>query len=129
MPEYPPERIYDAARALLPSLNEPLRRQVEALLAQAEGGADTHLQLLDLLTREDATCKQLRALLRGEEALLGFGPFGDPVIPPDIYRCQHQPPHYYPEKEIEDRDEWGRPLCPEDGTLMERVGASPPQED
>ena len=67
MPQYPPEKIYAAARTLLPTLEPDLRRQVEDLLAQAERGADTHLQLLDLLTQDDATRLPLRDLLKSDE--------------------------------------------------------------
>jgi len=89
MSAYPPERIHAAARALLPSLNEALRSQVEALLAQAEGGGDTHLQLLTLLTQEDATRLQLRALLKDEETTLGFRDLAGDVepTPGEIYVC------------------------------------------
>ncbi len=76
MSQYPPEKIYAAARTLLPILEPALRRRVEDLLAQAERGAETWEQLLDALTRDDAIQQSLRDLLKGEpyddgERLLG----------------------------------------------------------
>ena len=93
MPEYPPERIYAAARALLPDLDEPTRRRVEALLAQAEGGAATDLDILTLLTAHEATRERLRALLKGEairgETLLGYEglPGGLASTPGQVFVC------------------------------------------
>lgn len=105
-----------------------LSRRLEALL---QDGGEEALTVAAEEVIKTAAAPRLRELLALEEITLArglFGPFGDPEIPPDYYRCQHQPPHFYQEQEIEDRDEWGRPLCPDDGTLMERVGESPPQE-
>ncbi len=95
MPQYTPEQLYAAARALLPSLDPALRRQVETLLAQAEGGADTHLRLLDQLTEDDATRERLRALLKGEETVpeRGLGEYSDlggeiyPTKAGDVFAC------------------------------------------
>ncbi|MEJ5241399.1 MAG: hypothetical protein WHS87_09400 [Anaerolineales bacterium] len=67
MPKYTPEQIYTAARTLLPMLDKATRKQVETLLEQAKSGQDTHLQMLDLITREEANRIALRALLAGEE--------------------------------------------------------------
>lgn len=80
MPRYPPEKIYAAAGALLPELEQPLRGQVQALLQQAAAGTPTDLDLLDLLTRDDATRQRLNALLEGEERTAVLGPGG--VAPP-----------------------------------------------
>lgn len=72
MPKYTPEQIYDAARALLSTLDAETRRQAEALLQQAERGQPTDRALLDLLTRQENTRRQLRGLLKGDgERLLG----------------------------------------------------------
>lgn len=66
MPKYTPDKIYTAARTLLPMLDKPSRKQVETLLEQAEKGQDTHLPLLDLLTRQESNRIALRALLAEE---------------------------------------------------------------
>ena len=94
MPAYTPEQIYRAARALLPALDEAIRQQVEALLAQAERGADTHLRLLDLLTQDKATRERVRDLLKGEadgERLLGgydaLGGEPESTRPGAVYVC------------------------------------------
>ena len=75
MPRYTPEQIYAAARALLPALDADTRRQVEDLLGQAERGRPADRALLDLLTRDEATRRQMRALLKGEvteQVMRGF---------------------------------------------------------
>ena len=96
MSQYPPEKIYAAARTLLPTLEPDLRRQVEDLLAQAERGADTHLQLLDLLTQDDATRLPLRDLLHDEveeESLMVDVEYSSPggemtsAEPGEVYVC------------------------------------------
>lgn len=92
MPKYTPEQIYTAARALLPELDEATRRQAESLLAQAESGQETDLDLLDLLTREESTRQRLRALLqvsKEERLLRGYTPLpGIPdVTPGQVYLC------------------------------------------
>jgi rubrerythrin len=95
MPQHPPEKIYAAARVLLPDLDPARQSEVKALLEQAERGTQTHLQLLDLLTRDDATRQQMRLLLKAEnvsrELLLDeFGPLGGETVstwPGDVFRC------------------------------------------
>ncbi len=67
MPKYTPEQIYAAARALLPELDEAARRQAGSLLAQAERGQATDLELLDLLTQQESVRQRLRALLKSSE--------------------------------------------------------------
>lgn len=67
MPRYTPEQIYAAASALLPELDEPLKGQVQSLLTQAANGQPADLQLLDLLSQDDALRQRLRRLLQAEE--------------------------------------------------------------
>lgn len=64
---YTRQEIYDAARRMLPDLEPPLRGEIEALLAQAEQGEETHLEILERLTVEETHRERLRALLRGWE--------------------------------------------------------------
>ena len=96
MSQYPPEKIYAAARTLLPILEPALRRQVEDLLAQAERGAETWDQLLALLPQDDAIQQSLRDLLKREayddgERMLGeFNGLGGEVVSTragDVYIC------------------------------------------
>lgn len=96
MAQYPPEKIYAAARTLLPVLDPALRRQVEDLLAQAERGAETWDQLLALLTQDDAIQQSLRDLLKREpyddgERMLGeYSGMGGEVVSTEageVYVC------------------------------------------
>ena len=93
MPQYPPQKIYAAVRALLPLLDADRCQQAEALLAQAERGAETDLFLIDLLTaRNDEIARQFRDLLKGADAerVLGFGSLpgeGAVTQPGDRYAC------------------------------------------
>lgn len=80
MPIYLPEEIYAAARALLPELDEPLRRQVEALLEQAERGQATDLQILELLTAEESLRQRLRDLLKAGHTSRPVNASGSVVI-------------------------------------------------
>ena len=95
MSQYPPEKIYAAARTLLPILKPDVRRQVEDLLTQAERGADTHLHLLDLLTRDEATRRQLRDLLKSEDVAYHLGEYsglsGEQYVTKagDKFACPH----------------------------------------
>ncbi len=91
---YTPEQIYNAARAMLSMLDEDRRQQMRSLLQEADNGADTHMQVLDLLTRDDATLEQLRRLLgiKGIDTFrtLGYaGAAGEPMItkPGAVYVC------------------------------------------
>lgn len=101
MPKYTPEQIYTAARTLLPMLDEPTHKQVEDLLKQAESGQDTHLQILDLLTRQEANRRALHALLTGEQSerlLTDYSGLGGEISSPQpgnvfacpIKGCQHR---------------------------------------
>lgn len=94
MPRYTPEQIYAAARALLPELDEPLKGQVQSLLTQAANGQPADLQLLDLLSQDDALRQRLRRLLQAEEttreATLGgySGLEGEHTSTPgEVYAC------------------------------------------
>lgn len=95
MPQYPPEKIYAAVRALLPRLDADRRRQAESLLTQAERGADTDLSLIDLLTaRDDDIARQFRDLLKegaDAERVLGYSglPSTHPGVTPagEMYVC------------------------------------------
>lgn len=92
MPKYTPEQIYAAARALLPELDEAARREVESLLAQAESGQATDLDLLDLLTRQENLRQRLRKMLQSgqEERLLrGYAPLPGfaAATPGEVYLC------------------------------------------
>ena len=91
MSAYSPERIYAAVRLLLPTLDEELRQKVQDLLAQAEQGADTHMQILELLTADEDTRKRLNELLKEKgDRLMGYeGPGGEPYVtkPGDVYAC------------------------------------------
>lgn len=92
MPRYTPERIYAAARVLLPELDEPRKGEVERLLQQAAEGQDTSLRLLDLLTQDKSLRERLRVLLKGAPGELTLGDFppipGRPTSTPgQVYVC------------------------------------------
>lgn len=92
MPQHTPEQIYAAARALLPELDEAARREVESLLAQAESGQATDLDLLDLLTRQESIRQRLRDLLKRGEISRTLGEYaplpGSPASAlGEIYVC------------------------------------------
>lgn len=117
MPYYPPEEIYAAARTLLPDLEETLRRKVEDLLAQAEGGADTYLQLLDLLTQDDETRTALRSLLKKDEAERTLGEYSGlggehTSTPGKVYVCPQCDYRYVIGEAGEE------PLCPQHGVKL-----------
>ena len=91
MPIPSPEQIYAAARALLPELEEPLKSQVQALLDRAETGTSTDIELLELLSQDEATrwrlAKQLE--LDSPDELLGYSPLAGsfPSTPGEVYCC------------------------------------------
>lgn len=93
MPKYTPKQIYTAARTLRPVLDQTTRKQVETLLKQAESGQDTHLQILDLLTRQEANRRALHALLTGKQSerlLTGYSDLEGEISSPqpgDVFVC------------------------------------------
>ncbi len=87
---YSKPEICAAARRMLPELAHPLRGEIEALLARAEQGEDTHLEILERLTAEEAYRQRLRDLLKASrEVPLGFEPLpGEPCVPASVrYIC------------------------------------------
>ncbi|MFN3763290.1 MAG: hypothetical protein ACK4WK_08840, partial [Anaerolineae bacterium] len=75
-----------------PELDEPLRRQVEALLEQAERGQATDLQILELLTAEESLRQRLRDLLKAGSTSRTLGDYSPlPGLPPStpgqVYVC------------------------------------------
>lgn len=67
---YSRSEIYAAARRMLPDLEPPLRREVEVLLAQAEQGEETYLEILERLAADETLRSRLRELLREQELRL-----------------------------------------------------------
>lgn len=125
MPQYPPEQIYAAARALLTALDEERRRKAETLLAQAERGQRTDLDLLDLLTADEAIRAHLRDLLEGKAVLLAssdYNPLPGPPFPTpgELYICPVGGCEY---RYITGEAGETPPLCPMHGVTLQRKEA------
>lgn len=85
---YTKSEIYAAARRMLPDLEPPLRGEIEALLARAEQGEETHLTILERLAADEARRSRLRELLREQELRLYEPSPGLPGVPVSVqYVC------------------------------------------
>lgn len=85
---YSRSEIYAAARRMLPDLEPPLRGEIEALLARAEQGEETHLEILERLAADEARRSRLRELLRSQELRLYEPISGLPGVPASVqYVC------------------------------------------
>jgi hypothetical protein len=74
---------YQAARELLPEMNDDMRQKIEVLLQQAEQGAKTDNLIVDIITDDDKLRRRLREMISVDfERTLGYPPLGGYPNPP-----------------------------------------------
>ncbi len=105
MTQYPPSEIYTAARSLLPELAQETRQRIEKLLQQADRGEETHLIIMETLSKDEATRRKMRELLQkpgsdfldAVEGSRGYGglPGVPQITPGEVWVC--------PEPQCEER--------------------------
>lgn len=110
------QKIYEAARALLPEMDPEMRHLIEDLLEQAERGLKTDNRIVELLSADPVLRLKLNGLLQesaGEHVLMGgYSPSAGDVSSPGApkFICPECGFTRYLQKAGEDPG-----VCPKDG--------------